>query len=173
MKIKDFMEVVDYRITETSQYLWQCYGPDALTMDSWNGGYSEDGYSVSMIFDTKNQTVYELSAYDYIRDRAYRWIHPDYEMTHAAECKFRGIDDMAWDDVPYINLDVEADILEKVAALVAGEDYDTRVMVSVDFSDEDLLKYMTLAHEQDITFNQFITLALESSIAQYKLEGGV
>ena len=165
------MEVVEYRITETSEYLWQCYGPHACSMDSWNGGYDEDGYSISIVFDTKDQTVYEMTAYDYIRDRAYRWMHPDYVKMHADECLSRNVNDMAWDDVPYISLDVKEDILEKSAALVAGEDYDTRVMISVEFSDEDLLKYMKLAHEQDVTFNQFVEMALEQAIIKYKLEG--
>lgn len=158
------MEVVEYRITETSPYLWECYGPNALTMDSWNGGYDEDGYSVSVVFDTKDQTVYEMTAYDYIRDRAYRLINPTYAKAHADECESRGIDDMAWDDVPYVELDVKEDILEKAAAMVAGEDYDTRVMIALEFSDEDLLKYMKMAHEQGITFNEFVEQALSSML---------
>lgn len=169
--IKDFMEVVEYRLTETSAYLWKCYGDHASIMDSWNGGYDEDGYSVSMVFDTVDQTVYEMSAYDYVRNRAYRWIHPDYVKAHETECNSRGINDMAWDDVPYVSLDVEDDILEKAAAMIAGEDYDTRVMLSVEFSDADLLTYMKLAHDQDVTFNQFVEMALEQAISKYKLEG--
>lgn len=164
LTIKDFMEVVEYRITETSEYQWKCYGPNALTMDSWNGGYDEDGYSVSVVFDTKHQTVYEMTAYDYVKSRAYRWIHPGYVKAHTDECIARNTDDEAWDDVPYITLDVEEDILEKSRALVAGEEYDTRVMIEVDFSDTELLTYMKLAHEQDITFNEFVSQALSSML---------
>jgi hypothetical protein len=40
--------------------------------------------------------------------------------------------------------------------------------VPVDFTDEDLLKYMKIAHERDITFNQLITEALTEAIEDYK-----
>ena len=166
--IKDFMELVEYRITDTSDYLWHCYGPDARSMDSWNGGPEDNRYTISMVFDTVNQTVYELSAYDYIRDRAYRWINPDYLTAFKDECKSRNVEDLAWEGVPYIELDVVEDILEKASAIVAGEDYDTRVMVSVEFSDSELFSYMKLAHEKDMTFNQFVEMALRSAIDNYR-----
>jgi hypothetical protein len=37
----------------------------------------------------------------------------------------------------------------------------------VDFSDEELLKYMKLAHERDMTFNQFVEEALRAAIEDY------
>jgi len=54
-------------------------------------------------------------------------------------------------------------------AIIAGEDYDTRVQVPVDFTDEELLTYMKLAHERDITFNQLVEEALRAAIDEYKL----
>ena len=36
--------------------------------------------------------------------------------------------------------------------------------IDVDFSDEELLQYMKLAHEQDITFNKFVENALRAAI---------
>jgi len=35
--LKQWMEVVNYRITEGSQFQWECYGSHAYTLDSWNG----------------------------------------------------------------------------------------------------------------------------------------
>jgi len=35
-----------------------------------------------------------------------------------------------------------------------------RAEITVDFTDDELLTYMKLAHEQDITFNQFVENAL-------------
>jgi len=37
---------------------------------------------------------------------------------------------------------------------------DGRAEIAVDFTDEKLLTYMKMAHEQDITFNQFVENAL-------------
>jgi hypothetical protein len=40
----------------------------------------------------------------------------------------------------------------------------------VDFSDEDLFRYMKLAHERDITLNQLIEQALRKFIAQNNVD---
>jgi len=161
--MKEWMELVGYRITEGSDYMWQCYGSNAYALDSWNG--EQDGHSFTVIFDTKDQTVYEVQAHDYVHDRAYRMINEDFRKKNKKEAKKRDIDkDNAWDDVDYVDLEVDDDFIQKCLAIKAGEDYDTRVSVPMDFSDEELLQYMKLAHEQDITFNQLVERALREAI---------
>ena len=161
--MKEWMELVGYRITEGSDYMWQCYGSNAYALDSWNG--EQDGHSFTVIFDTKDQTVYEVQAHDYIHDRAYRMINEDFQKKNRKEAKKRDIDkDNAWDDVDYIDLDVDDDFIQKCLAIRAGEDYDTRVSVPMEFSDEELLTYMKLAHERDITFNQLVEQALREAL---------
>ena len=161
--MKEWMELVGYRITEGSDYMWQCYGSNAYALDSWNG--EQDGHSFTVIFDTKDQTVYEVQAHDYVNDRAYRMINEDFQKKNKKEAKKRDIDkDNAWDDVDYVDIEVDDDFIQKCLAIKAGEDYDTRVSVPMDFSDEELLTYMKLAHEQDITFNQLVERALREAI---------
>jgi hypothetical protein len=170
--LKDFMETVDYKITEGSEYMWQCYGDHAYRIDSWN--QDQDGHSVSIVFDTRTHVIYEASAYDYKRGRAYRLINSDFKFGHDDEAQSRGVEvNQAWDEVAYTDLDVDEDFLAKARAIVADEDYDTRVQVSVDFSDEELLTYMKLAHERDITFNQLVEEALREAIAEFHKNGGV
>jgi hypothetical protein len=165
--LKDFMKTVDYRITEGSDYCWQCYGHNAHMLDSWNG--DQDGHSLTVIFDTKTQTVYEAQAHDYVRQRAYRLVNPDFKAAHDREANQRDVNlNQAWDDVDYIDLETVEDFLEKAQAIVANEDYDTRVQVPVDFSDEELLTYMKMAHERDMTFNEFIETALRQVIDELK-----
>jgi len=167
--IKEWMELVDHRITEGSNYGWQCYGNNAYTLDSWNGDH--DGHSFTIIFDSKDQTVYEVQAHDFMHQRAYRMIHPEFQKKMKKEAKRRGVNkDEAWDDVNYIDLDVDDDFIQKCLAIREGEDYDTRVMVPVDFTDEDLLQYMKLAHSMDITFNELVEQALREAID--KVESG-
>jgi hypothetical protein len=161
--LKEFMEVTNYRITEGSDYCWTCYGHNGYTLDSWNGEH--DGYSFSIVFDTKTQVVYEATAYDYTNDRAYRLINPDYTTAHHDEAIRRGIDDsQAWDDVPYTELEVLEDYLEKVRGIISGETYDTRVQVEINFDEGELLQYMKLAHTMDITFNELVEQALINAI---------
>ena len=161
--MKEWMELVDYRITEGSDYMWQCYGSNAYALDSWNG--EQDGHSFTVIFDTRDQTVYEVQAHDYVHNRAYRMINEDFQKKNSKEAKKRDIDkDNAWDDVNYVDIEVDDDFIQKCLAIRAGEDYDTRVSVPMEFSDEELLTYMKLAHERDITFNQLVEQALREAI---------
>ena len=166
--IKEWMELVDYKITEGSDYGWSCYGPYSYTLDSWNGVHGKGGYSFSIVFSTKSQKVYEVSVCDYTNERAYRMINPKFQKKHAKEATDRGVNlNEAWDCVDYMDLDVVDDFIQKALAIRAGETYDTRVQVPVDFSDEELLQYMKIAHERDITFNQLVEIALRDAIDQH------
>jgi len=168
--IKEWMELVDYKITEGSDYGWSCYGPYSYTLDSWNGVHGKGGYSFSIIFSTKSQKVYEVSVCDYTNERAYRMINPKFQKKHAKEATDRGVNlNEAWDCVDYMDLDVVDDFIQKALAIRAGETYDTRVQVPVDFSDEELFQYMKIAHERDITFNQLVEIALRDAIDQHHM----
>jgi hypothetical protein len=174
--LKDFMEIVDYRITEGSDYQWACFGPTAYRLDSWNG--EQDGHTVSVLFDTHSQEVYQVEAFDYSNERAYRMTNSKYKDLFKEECQHRDVMDVAWQrddgtDVEYVDLDVVEDFVEKARAIVTGEDYDTRVKVPVDFSDEELLTYMKMAHERDMTFNAFVEMALRAAIDEIKLRENV
>jgi len=167
--IKEWMELTDYKITEGSDYGWSCYGPNAYTLDSWNGVHGKGGYSFSIVFSTKSQKIYEVSMCDYTNDRAYRMINPKFQKKHAKEAESKSVlANQAWDDVDYVDLDVVDDFIQKALAIKAGEPYDTRVQVPVDFSDEELLKYMKMAHEHDMTFNELVEEALRHAISEYE-----
>jgi hypothetical protein len=164
--LKEWMELVDYRITEGSTYGWRCFGDDVYQLDSWNG--DQEGHSFTITFDTKTQEIYQVEAHDFRNGRAYRMINPDHASAHAKETTDRGVEDEAWEDVNYVDLEADDDFMQKAMAIAAGEDYDTRVSVPLDFTDEELLKYMKLAHERDMTFNQFVEEALREAIEDYK-----
>jgi hypothetical protein len=166
--MKRWMDLVEYRITEGSEYTWNSFGPNAYRLDHWNGA-SQDCPSFSITFDRQDQTVYQMEAHDYVNNRAYRWTDLDWQKAYNDEAVQRGLNAKeAWDDVDYIELDSLDDFFEKARAIYSGEDYDTRVTIQVDFTDEELLKYMTLAHERDMTFNQFIEEALREANDEYK-----
>jgi hypothetical protein len=167
--IKEWMELVDYKITEGSDYGWQCYGPNSYTLSSWNGVHGKGGYSMDITFSNKSQKVYEVSVCDYTNDRAYRMINPKFQKKHEKEALSRNVNlNEAWDDVDYVELDVLDDFIQKALAIKAGEPYDTRVQIEVDFSDEELLQYMKLAHQRDMTFNEFVEEALRYAIEEYE-----
>jgi hypothetical protein len=165
--LKEWMELVDYRITEGNEYGWQCYGNEAYCLDSWNG--EQDGYSFTVIFDKANQTVYEVQAHDYLHNRSYRMFNPDYKFGHDDEAVNRGFEtNEAWDDVQYVDLEVDDDFIQKCLAIKAGEDYDTRVDVPLTIDDDQLFELMTMAHKQDITLNQLVEDILRNVIRSHE-----
>jgi hypothetical protein len=161
--MKEWMELVDYRITEGSDYGWQCYGPNVYQLDSWNG--EQDGHSFTIVFDTRDQTVYEVQAHDYVHNRAYRMINEDFAKKMKKEAKRRDVDrNEAWDEVNYVDLEVDDDFIQKCLAIRAGEDYDTRVSVPLELEDDLMFELMKMAHEQDITLNQMVEQLLRRVI---------
>jgi len=157
--LKDFMKVVDYRITEGSQFCWSCFGSNAYALDSWNG--DGNGYSVSIVFDTKTQTVYQVSAYDYKREKAYRMINDEYKTAHEDERESRGVDDNAWDDVPYTDLEVDEDFMEKATAIVNDMDYDTDITIPLNLDNTTAMILFKGAHEANMTFNDYVNKILK------------
>lgn len=161
--LKEWMEVVEYRVTEGSTFCWQCYGANAYSLDSWNGEH--DGYSFTIIFDTKTQVVYEVQSHDFKNDRAYRLINPDFKDNRDSESTERNVSlDEAWDEVNYVDLESDDDWIQKALAIAAGEDYDTRVSIPIDLPEEELMVLFKMAHERDMTFNDFVEQVLREQL---------
>lgn len=161
--IKDFMECVDYRITEGSDFLWQCFGPNAHSLDCWNGEH--DGYSIGIVFDTKNTTVYKFEAHDYAKGNSYRWVHPDWREIHNKEAKNKDVDiTEAYDDVKFVDIELSEDILEKATHIVMGIDYDERVQIPLDLPESLMNKLFRIAHDQDITLNELVENILREEL---------
>jgi hypothetical protein len=154
--LKEWMELVDYRITEGGEY--HMYAPRAYSLSSWNG--EQDGYSFEIIFNThaqedSYQEVYCVEVCDYKNNRAYRLINPDYaDMPH---------DMQAWDDVDWIDLEIDDDFIQKALGIKEGKKYDTRISMPLTLSDEDTLRLFQAAHEADKTLNQYV----EDLLRQY------
>ena len=161
--LKEWMEVVEYRVTEGSNFMWQCYGPNAYSLDSWNG--EQDGNSFTVIFDTKTQVVYEVQSHDYKNQRAYRLVNPDFKFERDVESANRNVSlDEAWDNVNYVDLEADDDWIQKAQAIAADEDYDTRVSIPIDLPEAELMVLFKMAHEQDMTFNDFVEQTLRKQL---------
>ena len=163
--LKEYLELIEYKITEGSEYGWECYGPSSHSLSSWNGIHGKGGYSFNCVFSTEDQTVYEIEVCDYTNDRAYRMINPDYVAEYRAEAEDRNIDErFAWDEVAYVDLDVVDDFIQKCLAIKAGEVYDTRVSVPLDLPNEQMFELMMKAHEVDMTLNAYVEMILKKVI---------
>jgi hypothetical protein len=167
LTIKEWMELVDYRITEGSEYGWQCFGTDAYSLSSWNGDH--DGWSFNIVFDTKTQVVYTVEVCDYANERAYRMINPDYKTAHDREARQNNVSAKeAWNEADFVDLEEDDDFIQKALAIKTDEDYDTRVSVPLTVPDDVLFELMKQAHEQDITLNQLVEQILQTAIDAFE-----
>lgn len=167
MNLKDFLEAVNYKVTGGEKYQWLCYGPDARYIDS----EVRDHYSSGIVFDTETQVVYEVSVYDEREETtvAFRWSPLEYVKKRKAEAKKRGVDDsICGDELIFIDLEVEEDMMEKLTCIVNNVPYDPRVTIPLRMSDEDMFILMKLAHTHDITLNKMVEQILETTIALKK-----
>jgi hypothetical protein len=165
MTLSDFFNSVGYKISGGDKFCWDCFGYNAYTIDA--SGDLAPEYSASVTFDTETQLVYTVEVWDTDNNREYRWINPAFVLSYKNESIRRSVDyTISTDDRKYIDIEVEQDILEKVKAIVSGEHYDTRIQVPLDLPRNEMLRLMTLAHEQDITFNQLIINILEDAIKE-------
>lgn len=161
--LKEWMEVVNYRISEGSNFCWECYGSNAYRLDAWNG--EQDGHSHSIVFDTNTQEVYEVTSYDYRNNRAYRLMNPEFVAEYKEEAQHRQVNEKeAWDDVNYVDLETDDDWIQKAIAIEAEEDYDVRVEVPLTLDDRQVFELMRLAHQRDITLNQLVESVLRDAI---------
>lgn len=170
ISVEDFTRAINFRITGGSQFCWNCFSPDARYIDSDDSENDNSRYSANIIFGSPNFTVFLAEVHDYKTERSYRLFHPDYKDAYMKEAKEKDVNvDQAYDQVKFIDLDVDEDWLEKCHAIVSGTAYDTRVKLPLDIPDEDLLKYMIAAHERDMTFNQFVEEAIRAACMQHNI----
>jgi hypothetical protein len=166
MHLEQILKATSYCITEGSEYLWQCY-PNARILVCT----SEYAYT-SVVHSTVDQTVYEVTVDSNDRDLPiYRWRNPDFIEAYNNESFARSIDpDEALEGLKFMDTESEKDILDKVTAMMNGEEVDPTVEIMLNFSDEELLKFMCRAHEANMTFNEYCNLALSEFVKSYEKE---
>jgi hypothetical protein len=159
--MKQWMELVDYKLTEGGEFGWNCFGHYAQVQDSWNGD-NDQGHSLSICWDSVTQVVYQVEVHDYKNERAYRFTNPDFRKVYEDEIKVRG------GDVEYeydmIDLELEEDWLEKATAIVAGKEYSPLISIPLELPDNELLQIFKMAHEADMTFNAFVIKLLTNAM---------
>lgn len=165
MKLKNFFEATGYRITEGGEHGWGCYGPNAYYLDSNRDIDTAESAGASIIFDTKTQEVFEVEVYDYERNNYYRWFAPGCAEAHHEEAEARGVKhDEAFEGERFCDLEVEEDILDKIAAIMSGKPYDERVLIPLTVDDDTLLELFKRAHAEDKTFNQYVIDILQEQL---------
>ena len=157
MELSQVNNLFQHKITDGSEYLWNCYGDNIRTID-----YTSKHACGYVVFDTETHEVFEVSvspvagAWD-IEPKPYRYINPEYRMSYETEAEDRHVDpNVAWDDVKWVDLETEEDFIEKANGMFNGQPFDTRIQVPVELDNDTLLKLTMEAHKRDITLNKMI-----------------
>jgi hypothetical protein len=171
MHLSQVNEITNHRITEGSEYGWNCY-PNARYLS-----YESEFAYVSVLYSTETQEIYEADVSIKVEvwdedQRPYRWLNPEYKDAMVAEAKKRKVKwRKAWDDVKWIDLEVEADFLEKAKAIFNGLDHDKRIQIPIDLEDNVMLKLCMEAHKRDITLNKMVEIILQEVIDKHQVNG--
>ena len=168
MQLSEINNTFEHKITGGSEYGWDCYGSNTWSID-YTSKYAY-GY---VIFDTVTQRVYEVNVSpahgawgtDEHEPKPYRYIDPDYRVSHSTEAKDRNVAfNQAWDDTNWVDLETEEDFIEKATKMFNGESFDTRISIPVEIDDDTLFKLTMEAHKRDITLNKMIEEILRELI---------
>lgn len=108
--VSDWMEAIDYHITEGFEWEWECFGENVVELNSWDGDHS--GFSTEIVFNNKTKHIYQVSLCDFGKDKAWQYIDPKYRDAYMEEAaKWSGEranvawesetnGDVIYDDVP-------------------------------------------------------------------------
>ena len=162
INLQQFLNLINFKISEGQPFLWACYGKNAYSLDS---NSNETDKEASVIFDTQTQEVFEMTIQDDSNNRYYRWVNPNYLEAHKKEAKERDIEfKEVYEGQNYIDLELAEDFLNKAYGIINNKPYDPRVMIDLEVSDETLFQLMKLAHEKDITLNALVEEILKEEI---------
>lgn len=160
MNLENALKAIGYKITNGSEYGWNCWGNHARIIDSEtvNG-------ECSIVYDAKTLEVYEVNVCNPENEIAYRWLNPNYKNSYLTEAEERDVNpNEAWDETEWYDIEDENDILEKAQHILNGTEYDPRVSIVVDMDDELFLSISKLAHAKDVTFNEMVNEILKETI---------
>jgi DNA-directed RNA polymerase beta' subunit len=164
--VQAFTEAISFKITGGSDYGWKCFGSDARYLDS----EEPNQYNAHIVFGTDKFTVFIAEVHDYVNNRSYRWINPDFQEAFDKEAKKRKVDNsLAYEGVKFVDLELAEDFLIKCESIANGKmDYDTRVSIPLDLDDREVFELMRQAHEADVTLNQHVENVLREFIEHNK-----
>lgn len=164
--MQDFMKLTNYRINEGNEYGWPCFGSNPFILESWNG--QQNGYSFTVVYDTIDNYIYQLSACDFKNSVAFQWTDPAYVGAYKDECMARKeYPAYAWDTVQYqeiIQVSAFFVLAEEIIERHLGEDSISQNVSYVveDIPKELLYQIRAIAKERGITPNRLISETLQT-----------
>jgi hypothetical protein len=161
--LNEWLELVGYKIVDGYDYKWDCYGKNAAY--GLCAGSNLGLYGTDIVFCKETHQVREVAITDNTKNRTYRLVDPMFADALQEEANRYGHANFCKDY--YIDLETVEDFMEKANAIVQGIEYDERISIPLDMTDAELLMLMRAAHALDITFNQFVELAISEALKSH------
>lgn len=117
MKLKRFLEVIKFKITDSYFHMWDSYGENAISIsreEKISKNKNIFKYSASCVFDSISQNLCEATFWDYENNKAFRWIDESHLKDYKAECRKRGVSFSNASD----NLNFEDISLRRIISLI-------------------------------------------------------
>ena len=170
MTLHDFFNLFDYKVTEGSEFYWNCFGPNCRFIELKN---NEIGGSV--VFSKLNQEIFQAEVYDEANNVAYRWMPSTAREKYFAECEDRNVPKMeAWDGCDFVDVETVNQFSDVVKSLIQGEppegDLEGDMDVELELPQHVIVFLSLEAHKRNITLNEMINIALREMLT--KIENG-
>ena len=149
MKVQEVIQAANFQIIEGSPFLWKCFGKNARYLDF--GQTPEENNSVSCIFDTKNQTVYEIAIY--LEHKTFRWIHPKYIKAFQDETLAKKLSILEEETIEIISYH---DALDKVQQVITKGLCDDEIAIPLKLSSKEFLKLSKASAKKNMSIHDFI-----------------
>jgi hypothetical protein len=94
-------------------------------------------------------------------DRIYQWVNPHYLQAYHTELSERSVN--LPEEKKLVNIADADKMLMICKTLHSGQEYNHNT-IDIDLPDDLLFKSLLMAHEQDITFNEYVSQVLNSYI---------
>ena len=94
ISIKDWLEGVQYRVSDVWDFNWDCFGKNVMGIESDWGCDEGGGRTYTITYDNCTLEVFEVCSYSQDDETALRWINPKYKKAYFAEEKRRGMTDI-------------------------------------------------------------------------------
>lgn len=161
MILSEIVQAAKFKITEGSEFLWNCFGNNARYLDfSTKIGNS----GASCVFDADTQQVYKVEIYS-SNNKWYRWIDEDFIQAIKKESAVRDVDfSQALDDTQWIELDNVEDVFRKTTQVIESGICDDDVTITLDLDRDLLLELSLMAHERNITLNTLIVEVIQNAV---------
>jgi hypothetical protein len=154
MHLSSFLEAVTNNINgQPVKYNDETY-PESYALDSLTK-FGE----ATVIYSIANLTVYEITVIDYKKDRAYRFVNPEFKGN-----EFNG------GELDYLDTESFDDIIEKVYAILNNRRYNVDTIVSLELGKEVIEILTNKAYDLDMTLDDYIIQILEDEIELLKAE---